>query len=554
MGVGLGVLSAFAMVCLFWIIHVPAILFMDGDVESFEQLTVIERLSFPILATLVLILTTYFLSPHSQKVGVTFVIERLNNHQGNLPVFNAFVQFVTAAVCLIGGLSIGKEGPAVHIGATCGSFLARITKLPTISVEALIACGIAGAISAAFQTPLAGVLFALEVILLEYRLSYILPVILSSVVATLVSKWLLGDLDVFSFTNVVLPDFSFDVYFACGLFALVIVVLAVSFFRIQQLSWSFGKLHFSIRFAFIGLITAILGVFFPETLGAGYDSLSLLVNGGSLVTPLLLVLFIKIALTGVSVGLGIPGGMIGPTFLIGGLAGVQIALWVDTGIAPEVAIPLFALIGMSAMMAASFQAPLTALVAIIEMTHRSEIMLPAMLVIGVSCLIIRVLFKQQSIFVERLHFMGMESQISASTRFLRQNSIDSISVPVLQLDRYVSFERIQDLRSIVVDYIVLEQADGQMSIVRRNQLLNAFELLDEGAQPWLIEQGDDIVVDLINMTSFQVIPIVDVSGSLEAMLKWFNEYHIDQALIQLPAIDQFELVEKSKLYHSLLSR
>ncbi len=551
---GLGVISAFAMACLFWVIHIPAMLFMDGNVEGFEQLSAIERFLFPILATLVLIVITYFLAPSSQKVGVTFVIERLNNHQANLPILNAVVQFITASVCLVGGLSVGKEGPAVHIGATFGSFLARITKLPMIHVETLIACGIASAVSAGFQTPLAGVLFALEVILLEYRLHYILPVVLSSVVASIVSKCLLGDLDVFSFTNVALPEFSLNVYLTCLILALAIVVLTVSFFRIQKMSWSFGKLHFAIRFAFIGVLTAVLGALFPETLGAGYDSLSLLINGESLVTPLLIILLLKLLLTGVSVGLGAPGGMIGPTFLIGGLCGVQIALWMDTGIAPEVAIPLFALIGMSAMMAASFQAPLTALVAIIEMTHRSEIMLPAMLVIGVSCLIIRILFRQQSIFVERLHFTGIETQISSATRFLRQHSVQSISLPVIQLDRYMSFERIQDLSSSVVDYIVLKQLDGQMGILHRNQLLHAFECLERGPQPWLIDQGDCISLDVLNMVSFDVIPTVDVPDSLEAMLKWFNKHRFDQVLVQLPATDRLELVEKSKLYHSFLSR
>lgn len=554
MGVLLGGGSALVMGCLYWIIHLPAMLFMDGNIEGFEQISPIERFLFPLLASFFLILVTFFLSPSSQKVGVVFVIERLNNHQGNLPFLNSVVQFITAAICLVGGLSIGKEGPAVHIGATFGSVLARKARLPVVSVEALIACGIAGAISALFQTPLAGVLFALEVVLLEYRLSYILPVLLSSVAATLVSKWLLGDMLIFSFNSIDLPYFTFDLYLACALLTLFIVTLCFVFYRIQRVFWLFSHWHFSARFASVGLITAILGMLFPEVLGTGFDSLSLLLDGGTLLTPLFIVLLLKLLLTGLSIGLGVPGGMIGPTFFIGGLAGVQVALLFDTGMPANVAIPLFALIGMSAMMAASFQAPLTALIAILEMTHRPEVMLPAMMVIALSCLVIRILFKQQSLFVERLHYMGLESQLSSSTRFLRQHSIDKVSTPILLIQQYSNIEQMQDLRSSMVDYVAVKSDEGKFKIARRNQLLNAFETLELGPQPWIVQKNDVILLDLERMAEFQNIQVIEIPDSLEAMLKWFNRNEIDQALIQLPTTNQFELVEKSKLYHSLLER
>ncbi|WP_191600944.1 chloride channel protein [Marinomonas algicola] len=554
MGGILGGISALVMGGLYWIIHLPATLFMSGNIEGFESLSSIERFLFPLFASFFLVLVTFFLSPSSQKVGVVFVIERLNNHQGNLPFVNSVVQFITAAICLIGGLSIGKEGPAVHIGATFGSVLARKVKLPVVSVEALIACGIAGAISALFQTPLAGVLFALEVVLLEYRLSYVLPVLISSVAATLVSKWLLGDMLIFSFNSIDLPSFTFDLYLACALLALFVVTLSFAFYRIQRIFWLFSHWHFSVRFVIVGLITATLGMLYPEILGTGFDSLSLLLDGGTLLTPLFIVLLLKLLLTGLSIGLGVPGGMIGPTFFIGGLAGVQVALLFDTGMPPHMAIPLFALIGMSAMMAASFQAPLTALIAILEMTHRPEVMLPAMMVIAVSCLVIRILFKQQSLFVERLHYMGLESQLSSSTRFLRQHSIDKVSTPVMLIEPYSNIEQIQDLRSTMVDYVAVKTDKGKFKIVRRNQLLNAFETLELGPQPWIMQKDDVILLDLKRMTEFQSVQVIEIPDSLETMLKWFDRNKIEQALIQLPTTHQLELVEKSKLYHSLLER
>ena len=156
-----------------------------------------------------------------------------NYHHGNLPVWNAVVQFFSAAIGLAGGLSIGKEGPAVHLGATLGGYLAEKAKLPQYGVETLLACGVAGAISAIFQTPLAGVLFAFEVIFLEYRQRYVLPVLLSSVIATLVSHFFIGPLDIFSVESISSVLLSIDLFFACSVLVIFIVLLSALFLHTQ---------------------------------------------------------------------------------------------------------------------------------------------------------------------------------------------------------------------------------------------------------------------------------------------------------------------------------
>ncbi|EAQ67475.1 putative Voltage-gated ClC-type chloride channel clcA [Marinomonas sp. MED121] len=409
-GICVGVACALSMVLLHWLLHLPALLFMEGNIEGFEDLPILLRVLFPLVACFILVLFMHYLPKKWQKVGVPYVIERLNYHKGNLPLMNGLVQFISAGIALMGGLSIGKEGPAVHVGATFGSRIAMRLGLPQKHVEVLVACGVAGAISAAFQTPLAGVLFALEVIFLEYQIAIILPVILSAVFSMAVSHLLLGPITLFSFDRVAVLVLNADTIMALLFLSLAVALLAGVFFRTQELLWRVNHWPLAWRFMLVGVVTAICAAFVPEVLGAGYDSLERLLAGVELTHILIVVLLTKVLLTAFTIGLGIPGGMTGPTFLMGGLIGVQVALWSFAGEADLEVISLFALLGMSAMMATSFQAPLTGLIAIVEMTHSPEIVLPAMLVIATSCVITRVVFKQDSIFVERLTSLGLHSK------------------------------------------------------------------------------------------------------------------------------------------------
>jgi len=409
-GICVGVACALSMVVLHWLLDLPAHLLMGGNSEGFEGLSLELRILFPLVSCLLLILFMHYLPKKWHKVGVPYVIERLNYHKGNLPMMNAVVQFITAGIGLMGGLSIGKEGPAVHVGATFGSRMALRLGLSQNHVEVLVACGVAGAISAAFQTPLAGVLFALEVIFLEYQIAIVLPVILSAVFSMAVSHALLGPLTLFSFDRISVLVLNPNTLFSLTLLSLAVALLAGLFYRTQQVLWRVNHWPLAWRFSIVGVLTAVCAAFIPEVLGAGYDSLEHLIMGASLTNLLIIVLLAKVLLTAISIGLGIPGGMIGPTFVMGGLTGIQVALWSLSGEINLEMISLFALLGMAAMMSTSFQAPLTGLIAIVEMTHSPQIVLPAMLVIATSCVITRVAFKQDSIFVERLNSLGLHSK------------------------------------------------------------------------------------------------------------------------------------------------
>ncbi|WP_392386564.1 chloride channel protein [Marinomonas primoryensis] len=520
-------------------IYLPARYIIGTDFDTFESLPVEWRVGLSLLACIVLALVFTLLPSRLHKVGVPYVVERLNYHNGNLPLWNGVVQFFTAAIGLIGGLSIGKEGPAVHLGATLGGYLAEKAKLPQYGVETLLACGVAGAISAIFQTPLAGVLFAFEVIFLEYRQRYVLPVLLSSVVATLVSHYLIGPLDIFSIGDLSLVVFSTDLFFACFALVVLIVLLSALFLHTQKALWRLSGLSVWVRFMSVAIATSLAAVYLPEALGSGYSSLTHLLSGDVILYSLFLLIVVKTALTAFTIGLGIPGGMIGPTFIIGGLAGVQIALIFDNDVA------LFALLGMAAMMAACFQAPLTALVAIIEMTHSSEAIIPALFVVVLACLLMRVFFHQESVFVERLSYIGMSSTISPFQRYLRHHTVEPVSEDIVLLPVRVPLEQAKNLASSMVNYIAFE-SDGEWHLVHRISVLDALQTLDLGPQLWLVFIDDIAVMDFSLTLESNVVPLIDEPSSLESMWHWFQKTDSVEVLVAL-SDSSFRRVSRHRL-------
>ncbi|WP_231908882.1 chloride channel protein [Marinomonas sp. TW1] len=542
-----GLVCGLVMAFFYMVMYVPARYFINMEFDSFASLPLFTRIALPVLACFLLALLFHFTPKAYHKVGVPYVVERLTYHGGHLPIWNGLMQFVSAVVGLLGGLSMGKEGPAVHLGATLGSVLAVRTKLTQYGVETMLACGVAGAISAIFQTPLAGVLFAFEVIFLEYRQHFVLPVLLSSVVATFVSHFLIGPMNAFDINALHHVTLSFELLAACLLLVLMIVLLVALFFHTQKMAWRFSQVSVWWRFSIVALLTALAAFYLPESLGIGYGSLSRLLSGDLLVYALLVLILVKTVLTAVTIGLGIPGGMIGPAFVIGGMAGVFVAL--VFGVTAD-NIALFALLGMAAMMAASFQAPLTALVAIIEMTQSSSSIVPALFVIVLACLLLRVVFHQESIFTERLKFMGMASSISPFRRHLRQHKVSSVSDDALILPVKIPLEQVKDLASSMVNYAVFE-TDGHWYWVHRAHILEALQNLDVGPQPWLrFDQGVG-VMDLRLAVVSEAILQIDEPSSLEALLSWFQESRQNDVLIRLPnAI--YGVVSKHRLDQFLL--
>jgi H+/Cl- antiporter ClcA len=189
-----GIIIAFRML----VESTQAVLLPGGEIENYEALSPVLRLILPTAGGLLIGLVWQYLKPGVRDVGIIHVMERLAYHQGRLPLRNALAQFFGAALSIISGHSVGREGPSVHLGAASGSQLGQWLRLPNNSNRTLVACGIAAAIGASFNTPLAGVIFAMEVVMMEYSLASFAPVILAAVSATTLTQAVYGAMPAFT--------------------------------------------------------------------------------------------------------------------------------------------------------------------------------------------------------------------------------------------------------------------------------------------------------------------------------------------------------------------
>ena len=396
--------------------------------ENFEGLPPWLHFFLPIMGSLLLIAVLSRVTPLSRKVGVTHLLERMAYHQSNLPLTNALLQFVVASISLLFGHSVGKEGPAVHMGAACGSQLGLKLNLPNNTLRILAGCGCAAGIAATFNTPLAGVVFAMEVVLLEYTVIGFMPVMVAAATGALVVQFIFG-----SDTVLTVPTMHIEslheipyVAFLGGMIGLLAVIFIIVMKKTME--WSnHSVLNYKSKLMIAGVLTGSVALFYPQVMGIGYDTVTASLQGEIGIGLLLGILIAKCLLTPIVLGLGLPAGLIGPTFFIGAIAGGLLGILGAGAVDQNVANPgFYALLGMGSMMGAVCNAPMAALVAILELTGNPNIIFPAMISIVISNLIARYVFNMPSIFVMSMHQQGLDYRYQPLTQVLNGSAVSSI--------------------------------------------------------------------------------------------------------------------------------
>jgi H+/Cl- antiporter ClcA len=378
------------------IVALAALWGVTGQGDDFESLTTPMHLLLPTIGALLLGIGFQFLRSEDRETGIVHVLSRMHSHYGVLPARNALVQFIGGAFALATGQSGGREGPGVHLGGAVNSLLGQRLGLPNNSLRVLIACGTAGGIAAAFNTPLAGVVFAMEVIVAEYTVVGFIPVILAAVAASAVSRTLAT-----GGAALGIPTLQLQSLWEIPYIILLGVICGMALVAFIYISRSVARLaHWNIilRFTLAGLVTGLLALFVPQILGMGYDTIRMALNGELALRILVLIGAAKLVATAVSCGAGMPIGIIGPSLLIGACIGGSLGL-VGQEFAPDLASDpiLYIVIGMGAAMAAALNAPLAALLAVIELTHSVGAGMPAMLAIVAATLTCTGIFRQRSV-------------------------------------------------------------------------------------------------------------------------------------------------------------
>ena len=366
----------------------------DGG-EDFESLPPWLLFALPATGAVLLGCAYSLLKPEDRETGIVHVLSRMHSHYSVLPLRNALVQFGAGAFALATGQSGGREGPGVHLGGAVNSLLGQGLGLPNNSLRVLIACGTAGGISAAFDTPLAGVIFAMEVIVAEYTVVGFIPVMLAAVAAAAVSRTLSTTGTLLTIPAVALNSLWEIPYIL--LLGLVCGVAIAGFVRIIRLVGRVAHWHVIIRFTLAGTFTGCLALVVPEVLGMGYDTLNLAINSQLALAALLSVALCKLLATAVSCGAGLPIGIIGPSLLIGACIGGAMGA-LGQALQPDLTseYTLYLAIGMAAAMAAMLNAPLAAILAVMELTNSISIAMPALLAIVAADLTNTGIFRQRA--------------------------------------------------------------------------------------------------------------------------------------------------------------
>lgn len=327
--------------------------------------------------------------------GVSGVITSVFAQHGLIHGRVALIRMISAALTIGSGGSAGREGPIVQIGASLGSKFAQLLKLSEHNTIILLACGVAAGISSAFNAPIAGIFFALEIILARFTYHSFGLIVLSSVTSCVATRLLVGDLAEFSVPIYVLQS-SWEMLLCLGL-GLISALVGVTFTRSLAVSEKiFGNIQCSVWFkpAVGGLLCGIIAIFYPQIMAGGYDVMNEAMNGHLAFTLMLALVIAKIIGTSFILGSGGAGGDLAPSLFIGCMLGGVYGYIANTVFPGSTAATgAYALIGMATVFAAAARAPLTAVFMIFETTANYYMLMPILAASVVAALFASVLDK-----------------------------------------------------------------------------------------------------------------------------------------------------------------
>ena len=494
--------------------------------ENYEALPVWGRWLLPVAAAVLLAVMFRWFARGIHMLGIARVLERMAFHQGECTPRAFLLQFFGAAIAIMGGHSVGREGPHVFLGASAGSLLGQRLGVPHNVTRLLVGCGTAAGIAASFNTPLAGVVFALEVVMMEYTVASFIPVILAAVSATTLSRLVFGDHPAFSMPAMELGSLhELGIVLLLGIAAGTLSALFNQ--SVQSIASRTRGVDIWWRMLVAGLAMAVFGTALPGVMGIGYDSVDTALNGGFVIGMLVLLMVGKLLATSVCIGLGVPGGMIGPVLFIGAMLGALLAeVAAMTPLGLETPVGMFALLGMGAMMAGSLQAPLAALMAMLELTGNAEIILPGMLAVVVSGITASEVFGKQSLFVTMLKANGLDVRANPVSQALRRVGVASVMERDFeQVGDTLSWGRAHEILARNPSFLVIDRRDTGMLVMPAVELARHVEAAEvyDPAEP----------IDLISIPAQRLdAKTIELQANLHEAWEVFREGGVEAIVVR----------------------
>jgi len=385
---------------------------------------------FPAIGMLVIYFLTRLAPKISKKKGVMEVIKAVATRGGHIPFRTTLFNFIAPSVCIGSGCTLGPEGPAAQIGGGVASKLGRLFGLSDTRRRMFTAAGAGAAIAAVFRTPMGGVFFALEVVLLnDFQAPIFSALILASVTASAISQMMLGDKPIFFFDNINTGPYNeFYLYAICGILAGGLSVLFIKYAEHIKEVFKQKKFVDFPRWAVMGgagLLVGICGLFFPEIFGVGYKAINSFLSN-TITWEIGLVLFVlKFALVPIVLYAGGFGGLFAPSLFMGASFGFLFSLFLNQVFGFDLDTTAFTLVSMGAFLGAVNSIPISAILIIFEMTQDYSFILPLMLAVVSSTTIAQLYFKG-SIYSKHLEEEGYHITQGHDTDILKSLRVSDV--------------------------------------------------------------------------------------------------------------------------------
>jgi len=328
----------------------------------------------PVMGGLAVGVILHFFSRVGRAQSLAEVIEGAALREGRVSRREGLVSTLVSLITLSTGGSTGREGPVVHLGAVISTFVSRIIRADGITARDLMGCAAAAAVSASFNAPIAGTLFALEVVLRHFAVHAFAPIVIASVAGTLVSRWQMGNVTEFALP---MSDIAFYVELPaflllgllCGGVAFVLIRTIFLAEELGDFVQNATKMPNWLRPGVTGALLGVLAIWFPHIIGVGYETTSRVLTGQIGLWLVVAFVVVKIIAVAITVAGHMGGGIFSPSLMVGAMTGLAFG-YVATAIAPELsgAETLYALAGMGAVAAAVLGAPISTTLIVFELT------------------------------------------------------------------------------------------------------------------------------------------------------------------------------------------
>ena len=520
----------------------------------------------PVIGILLTMLFVRYIVRDNISHGITRILYAFSTKQGRLPSHNTWTSVVASAITIGFGGSVGAEAPIVLTGSAIGSTLAQRFKLDNKTIFMLVGCGASAAIAGIFKAPIAGLVFTIEVLMIDLTMGSLLPILISCVTATCFTYVLVGDSSLFTFTlqeawPVNRAPANIMLGIACGL---------VSLYFIRSMTYCEDfyarlKSHPYIRLIIGGIILSLLIFLFPSLYGEGYSAINILLNGKSeaefatlmnrslfsgheslLIVYVTLVLLTKTIATSSTIGGGGCGGTFAPSLFIGAFAGFLFArIWNHYSLGIIVPENNFALLGMAGVMSGVMHAPLTGVFLIAELTGGYDLFIPLMIVSTVSYLTIYI-FEPHSIYGMRLAHQGklithhtdhaVLTLMSLDTVIERDCSAVSPDMMLSELVHKISRSRVDVLPVTDTGNHLIGEIDMMKlrHILFRTELYHRFSVRQLMSEPPALLGVNDPMEDVMkafDSTNAQQLPVVTTDKELIGYVSRAHVYSLYRKIV-----------------------